>query len=233
MAGMMVITCPGCNKQFKGPTALEGRKVRCKVCGQVFEVSKAAAVEDEESPVLAVAVEEEEPKPAKPAKPVKPAKPKGKPVPPGKGGDHHEEEGSTPYAVTHLDLSPRCPHCAADMEEGAILCLHCGYNTQTRQHFETRRTLEHTGAEKVLWILPAVVCIILVLCLLGFIIFVWVQFPGLEKENKEAWWVVIVYGLFARIYSTVFSLAIMWTAGKFAFKRLVLHPTPPEKIVMK
>jgi hypothetical protein len=38
MAELIQATCPKCNKVFKAPVALRGKKVKCKGCGQVIPV---------------------------------------------------------------------------------------------------------------------------------------------------------------------------------------------------
>ena len=44
----------------------------------------------------------------------------------------------------------RCPHCTKELEPGAIICLWCGYNTQTRVLGQTTKTVEKTGGEHFL-----------------------------------------------------------------------------------
>ncbi|HEV3237575.1 MAG TPA: hypothetical protein VGZ25_11340 [Gemmataceae bacterium] len=218
MATMIPINCPHCKKENKGPAELLGKKLRCKNCGEIFTVQKAKGP----APKTPSA------KPAKQAKPVK----EGEAPVLALAPEEIEEEGpARPYAVTDLDLTPRCPHCANEIEEGAIICLFCGYNTQTRERFTTRKTIEHTGMDYFLWLLPGIVCVIVVLLCIGGIIYAWLKFDDHYKDNSSEWWVGAVFGMFAKIYSTVIELFIIYLAGKFAIKRLILHPTPPEKIV--
>ena len=42
MPATMLITCPDCKKALKGPTELQGKKIRCKSCGHTFVVKAAA-----------------------------------------------------------------------------------------------------------------------------------------------------------------------------------------------
>ena len=35
------------------------------------------------------------------------------------------------------DGEPACPSCGAVMEEGAVLCLQCGYHTKLEKHIDT------------------------------------------------------------------------------------------------
>jgi hypothetical protein len=218
MATMIPINCPHCRKVNKGPAELMGKKLRCKNCGEIFTVQKTKA-----PPPKAPA--------GKPAKKAKPAQEEDAPVLALAPEETEEEGPARPYAVTDLDLTPRCPHCANEIEEGAIICLHCGYNTQTRERFTTRKTIEHTGMDYFLWLLPGVLCVILVLLCIGGISYAWVMFDDHYKENANAWWVGMVFGTFAKIYSTVIELFIIFFAGRFAIKRLILNPTPPEKII--
>src|SRR5205085_6093737 len=40
MAATIVVACPNCQKQLKGPAEIQGKKVRCKSCGHTFSVSQ-------------------------------------------------------------------------------------------------------------------------------------------------------------------------------------------------
>jgi hypothetical protein len=41
MATSMIVSCPDCKKQYKAPPEAEGKKIRCKACGQTFRVQVA------------------------------------------------------------------------------------------------------------------------------------------------------------------------------------------------
>jgi hypothetical protein len=215
----MLIVCPGCHKESQGSTDLLGKKIRCKACGEVFPVQK--------------------PVPAKAVATAKPGKKKEEALIPildevkkPKSSGRQEVDDSTeskPYQVTDLDLATRCPHCAAEMEAGGIICLTCGYNTQSRHRFETRKVIGHTGGEKFIWLLPGILCVICVLTFIGAIVFLWVQFPTLYKQNEAEWWGGF-FGFWAQIWGSVVSTFIIWFSGRYAFIRLVFHPNPPEKI---
>jgi DNA-directed RNA polymerase subunit RPC12/RpoP len=209
VATSIIITCPQCKKQSKGPTQLVGKTIRCKACGHTFLVKSAS--------------------PNKPGPAAKAAKAKGLRRP----ADADEfEQGSNPYEVTDLDLTPRCPHCAGEMEEGAIVCLHCGYNTRTREHPTVVKVMGATFWEHLRWLLPGIACAIAVLSLGGLIAFLWVPggLRGQADKDPQSWLWYFFDNFPTQVYGTVFSLGLMWLAGKFAFKRLVLHPKPPEKI---
>src|SRR5579864_2485051 len=91
-----LITCPECRKKFKGKGDLQGKKIRCPFCKAPFTVPEMG-----------------EAAPSKPAaKPAKAAK--AAPKPPAFPGE--EDDNPNPYGVTELDLAPRCPNCANEME---------------------------------------------------------------------------------------------------------------------
>jgi len=206
MAEAILIACPECNKQLRMPAHLQGKKIRCKACGHTF--TARANDKDEE------------------VGPVAPAK--GKKAAAGKSPHPDFERDDTPYTVLDTDLAIRCPHCAAEMEsEEAVVCIHCGYNRLDRERHKTKKTYETTGMDYFLWLLPGIVCALVVLAGAGFIVFLILGLKDVVEANKEAWW---VFGLKAmQVWGTVISLFIMFFSGRFAIKRLIFHPVPPEK----
>jgi hypothetical protein len=204
MAAMIVITCPECKKQLKGPAELQGKRVRCKACGQVFAVraSKApAGVKQTDVP---------------------PAQAKSASAPPKQ---QKEETEANRYGMTDIVLSPRCPQCAAELESpDAVICLNCGYNSRTRQRMTTIRTYAYTPLDWIFWLAPGIGALIATLAMIGLICFLWIP-AGLERAAQGAWW-----GHFSvQIYGSFVAGAVIWIAGKYAFRRLVRNPRPPEK----
>lgn len=199
MAEPIVVSCPECEKQMKAPPDAEGKKVRCRACGHTFTVKAPRAK-------------------AAPAK----AAPAPKPPQQDLVADHN------PYGVTDVDLTPRCPHCAGEMEEGDVVCLHCGYNTMTRERAATRKVYERTGGDYFLWLLPGIACVLADLLLIAFILFLLIgPLKGIAERNEEAWW---NFGIGAmRVWGTVISLFCVFFATRFAVKRLILNPVPPER----
>ena len=245
MAAMISFTCPECKTQLKGPADMQGKKARCKRCSHIF-VLKANAPAVPTSPAPANRGKPAQPTNA-PAR-TSPGKPAGKkpaePEPQTEAMTYSFQDEDTevlaegaksttpsshsqnPYGVTDLDLAPRCPFCAQEMEsEDAIICLHCGYNTQTRSHPAVKRTYANTGGEIFLWLLPGIGCAIGILALIGFVCYLWLQLD--PKDYTKVW-----YGDFiapAQIWGSIVSAGVAFFLGRFAIKRLIFHPTPPEK----
>jgi hypothetical protein len=147
------------------------------------------------------------------------AKPEAQ-APPG-GKKKGFEADDNPYGVTTLDLTPRCPHCAKEVEEGDIICINCGYNSETRTFGRTRKLRHVTGGDRFLWLLPGIGAILLAGIFIG--IACWFDYVVEQGDWEESGprgfmiWVSIPCGLVA------------FFALRFAFKRLVLHPSPPEQ----
>jgi len=206
MADAILISCPECHKQLRTPAHLQGKKIRCKSCGHAFTAKARGDRESDDD--------------AGPAK--------GKKGAAKKGPNPDYEADYNPYAVTETNLAARCPHCAAELEsENAVICIHCGYDLQHRERHKTVKTYETTGMDYFLWLLPGVVCALMVLAGGGFIVFLVLWLKDIVEENKEAWW---VFGLKAmQVWGSVFALFVMFFCGKFAIKRLIFHPVPPER----
>ena len=127
----------------------------------------------------------------------------------------------------------RCPYCAKEMEsEGQTICLNCGYNTQTRDRIEFKKTYETTGGDVFLWLLPGILCALGTLLSIGVIIVFWLLFPRWKIEYDAEWW-SIFFGLWARIWGSVIFLFVIFFFTRFAVIRLILNSTPPEKIKRK
>src|SRR5205085_12090110 len=133
-------------------------------CGHGFIVQNLAQdkVDSEGAPAHREAVTAREPAaaPAAPSPSPELAAPPPEPPKPVRSAlDEELEADSNPYGVSTLDLSPRCPNCANELESAdALICLHCGYNTQTRRWASTKKTIEHTGGENFAWLLPGLIC---------------------------------------------------------------------------
>jgi predicted Zn finger-like uncharacterized protein len=204
-------SCPECKKQIKVPAEVVGKKIKCKNCGHVFAAgatSIKSADPDAKDKAGAPAI----------YKPVV---------------DEEEGDGK-PYEVTDLDLTPRCPHCANEMEADDIVCLHCGYNTVTRQRAPRRRVKDVTGEDWFWWLLPSILCILLFFTCIGWMMTRIIVYITIGEDLKKDFatqtdpmltpCVPCCY-----LWQCIFCLWIMWLTGKFAFKRLVFHFRPPEQ----
>ncbi|HLJ93330.1 MAG TPA: hypothetical protein VKU02_09085 [Gemmataceae bacterium] len=208
MPEQIVITCPECKKQLKASAELQGKRVRCKGCGNVFAVGTPTPSKSAPPRKAAAGAEATKKKP---------------PAPPAANAE--EESGKNPYGLTDVALSSRCPQCAAQMDSpDAVICLNCGYNTQSRQRITTVRAYAHTPFDWMFWLAPGILCALVVLSAIGLICFLLIP-AGLERVAGDAWW-----GHFSiQIYGSALAAGIGWIAGKFAFRRLVQNPRPPEK----
>jgi hypothetical protein len=210
MAATITITCPECRKQITAPAEVVGKKVRCKACGHVFPVKGDPAPAGKAPAAKA---------PAGKA----PAKAAGKPANAKPADD--EEEGSDPYAVSDLKLAPRCPNCANEMEsEESVICLHCGYNTQTRIQAKMKKTYDTTGWHYFVWLLPGISCVIGIILLIVWDIWFCTQ---IDDYVKDEWYEFISSGGI-KMWQTIATVFMMFGMLMFAIKRLIFNYTPPE-----
>src|SRR5207248_6007345 len=78
-----------------------------------------------------------------------------------------------PYGVTKTDETPRCPNCAKEMENAeATVCLHCGYNTMTREWGKTEKTIAVSSGGQFAHMVPGFLALFfLFTCLLWQLLF--------------------------------------------------------------
>ena len=206
MAESPVITCPECKKRFKGKADLAGKRIKCPLCAKPFVVPAEKPVETIPSAAAA-----EAPPPA---------------AAPFKFADEDEEDDKNPYGVTELDIAPRCPHCANLMaDEKAFICLFCGYNTMTRELGSTEKTLSHTGGERFMHLLPGIAVALTAFAFIVGMTYYSVVLPSVVYKTSFTF----LDAESLRMWFTIIALALVWFCGLFAYKRLIIHPTPPTK----
>jgi predicted Zn finger-like uncharacterized protein len=248
MTPTMLISCPECKTKIRAPESAIGKKIRCKACEHVFAVKPP----NKPSEITATP-------PSKPAAEKKKAEPKGKAPPPPKeekpplkpvpDEDEGNDDDGNPYDVTTLDETYRCPQCAAEMDgPEAIICLNCGFNVRTRTIVMQRRIKDITGEDKFWWLLPGILCALAVVLLITYYLIhtfvlpssIWDTWDDLSErmsrtkvladDSITGWYCFLFHPGFLGLFGLLLAF-ICWKLGKFAFERLVLHPTPPEREV--
>jgi hypothetical protein len=222
---------------------MSGKKAKCKKCGHAFVLS---ALSETKAPASAKASS------AKAAAPVAKKSPadsdhgpkmygwlsedenqkliEGKAAAPAPSEirPKYEDVSKNPYGLTQLDESLRCPFCAKEMETDAVVCLHCGYNTQNRTHGKITRTYANTGSEQFMWSLPGIIAIVAIFAFIGVIVYLWTMLPDPNsKEYREVWWKDFIRA--GQVWGSILSGFLIAGALFFAVKRLILNPKPPEK----
>jgi len=212
------ITCPRCQKKFKGKPELFGKRIKCPGCTKPFVVpSPDAKINEEElKNVFDLADEPEATEDAGVKEAIK--------VPAAKRF-FEDDDGPAQYDVTAEDLTPRCPNCANEMESAdAVVCLYCGYNTSTRTWGTTKKTIESTGGDRFLWLLPGLICALVVFLQLIFCLYFCLVLPAQLGDN----WRWLSHESM-KMWAVIFNLFLMWPLGFIAYRRLVINPDPPEK----
>jgi hypothetical protein len=148
---------------------------------------------------------------------------KGEKAPKKSEGLLDESEGA--YGVTDVYLGARCPFCANAMEEGDVICLHCGYNTVTRQTARMRKVREVTGWDVFLWLLPGIGCALILLTLvIGDLLYI----TQVNQEDFGDAWYDFIGTKGMKIWISVIVIFFCWISGKFAVRRLIFNYWPPE-----
>lgn len=231
MPATLDVSCPNCGKQLKVPAEFEGKRVKCKDCQEVFPVT---APKKAGKPAAA--------KPA--AKAPEPPKPEEKPKSPFLDDDDDDDadpgKAAKPMGVIQEEDVPRCPHCAKELDPpDAIVCVHCGFNNQTRTKGETKKVIESDAADWATHLAPGIIAVVIAVGLIVTDIVCWINMSSwvegsfLEKDDKNAitgakeYWVKP--GAFTALILAI-SLAVIIPAVRFAFRRLVFDYKPEEKV---
>lgn len=223
MANTLVIACPECDKQIKVSEEVVGKKIRCKECEHAFVVKKPKGAPAKADPKTKQTAEDK----AAAAK--------------AAAQNEDDDDGKNPYGLsTEADEGvARCPHCTKELEsEGALICLHCGYNLRTRVRTERKLVYEPTKEEKFHWLLPGVLCVIGILSALTISVFCLMKTKGWmigglfheTEDGKDQF--IIVPGCFM-FFNVFVTFVLCLSLGKFAYKRLIKNSRPPERAIEK
>ena len=213
MAGSPVITCPECEKQFKAKGDVAGKKIRCPFCTHSFVASEADSLES--------AIKDKEKKPAK----KNPTPKAGATTIALAGDDSQAEENDNPYGVKTLDLTPRCPNCANELESGdAVVCLFCGYNTMTREWGKTEKTIGVTGGRHFLHLLPGILAVLFIFWQTIGMLYYCVVMP----YHVAGTWMEWTDHESMRMWTVILTMFDIWPVGYYAYKRLLVMPKPAE-----
>jgi hypothetical protein len=217
---MAIINCPACTKKFKGKDGLEGKRIKCPLCGTPFVVAAQSSDQVKAGSPEALPQTKAGAKKGA-AKGSAPAMAKHQRVTWNK-----EDEDKDPYKLGEFDLRARCPNCANLMEsEEAVICVFCGYNTQTREWGATVRTMAVTGGQHFLHLLPGFIFVLVVIGLIIGTLYFCLELPALVHGT----WADIFDHESARMWIILFILGFMWAFAMLAYRRLVLMPRPLEK----
>ncbi|MCS7047177.1 MAG: zinc-ribbon domain-containing protein [Gemmataceae bacterium] len=198
-----VITCPACTKKFKGKDEFQGKKIKCPLCQTPFVVTAAH---------FKAATPEKKPDQAKSTQRVT---------------WNAEDDDKDPYKLGEFDVRARCPNCANLMEsEDAIICLHCGYNTMTREWGQTVRTVGVTTGQHILHLLPGIAALLTLLLFLWGLLFFALELPRYVVNT----WAAFTDHESIRMWFSGIVLAMMWMLGTIAYRRLIVNPKPEERV---
>jgi hypothetical protein len=155
----MEIAC-SCGKSFRVPDQLAGKRVKCPACQQPVAVPSPADTAAPASTAIRVACEcgnrlsvkqqlaGKAVKCPECGKPVRiPAEPSESAATAGEisaGKTQPSENDGVERLLDEVDLKAsatgrRCPDCRKDMEPDDVICVNCGFNTETGRKLGTRR----------------------------------------------------------------------------------------------
>lgn len=106
----ITFNCPGCKQSLEAPEDMAGDIIECPTCGQQITVPQPAQPKQEGTQRLYIGEEGVIPGPATVG-----------PSAPGESGQ----------------ALNKCPNCESEMEQGAVLCVKCGFHTKLGKIIKT------------------------------------------------------------------------------------------------
>jgi hypothetical protein len=215
MADTLKVACPKCKTVMQLGADKRGTKVKCPKCAAVIAIpgAPAKAAAQATAPAKAAAGEglEEE-------------------VPTLKKAGQEDEWGIIEsYEVKRTKDKQRCPHCAHDLDDDQQVCLNCGYDLIKRDRHGSRVLHGTTSLDYFIWWLPGIIC---AFCALGCGVMIYMVLSGTPDFGSLNWMQrkgVPGEAKWGYMYSTVLFAFIGFFFGRFAVKRLVMKPHPPEQ----
>ena len=128
-----------------------------------------------------------------------------------------------------MDESPRCPECANELQsEDDVICLHCGFNLKTRTSARTVKIKDVTPFGLFLWLLPGILAAIGFFTSVGLFIYLvnWRFTVTWESTTEQL--VILAFEGFI-LWSCIACVFVGYKTARFAIKRLIQHPKPPEQ----
>ena len=217
MSDMLDVSCPNCDKELKVPFEFAGKRVKCKGCEEVFTIKAAG----------------------KPKPPAKKPDPKPEPKPPVAEDDDDDDGPARSMGITKEDDVPRCPHCVKELDPpDAVVCLHCGFNNQTRIKAATQKVIAADATQWATHLAPGIIALIIVIAIVSLDAYCWVHMRGWlegsaleldEKDLSNRKKMVIPPGAFIA-FILVFSAMIVLPATRFFIRRLVFNYKPEDNV---
>jgi hypothetical protein len=190
------------------PGAVAGKKILCKACQAHISVPAARSAA----------------KPGAANTSAGTAKQSAAKSPAADATGEDEWKNFKPYNLLKESDLPRCPFCAAEVEEDQVVCLACGFNRRTRSRHDYKMFHPLTANDWILWLTPGIGAALFALFCIGVIVSVFTHVPYIAGLDS----IYFTIGNKAiPIYVTLGCLVFIYLSGNFAIRRLVLNPTPP------
>lgn len=237
MSDKLDIQCPNCGKGLKVPAEFEGKRVKCRECGEAFPVkapkAKGPAAKAAAKPAAKPAADDGSKPPAPPASTA---------APKSRFADEDEDDPNAqkPMEVIHEDDEARCPHCAQPLDPPtAVVCIHCGYNNMTRVKADMKKVWAPEFADWASHLGPGIIAALIFIGLIVLDIMCWMKMESwlegsdLQDEKPDPVtgqkMFLVRPGAFSTLITAI-SLIIMLPAFRFAWRRLAIDYRPEEKL---
>jgi len=104
------LSCPACSQKYRLKDSLAGKKAKCAKCGERIHIPTPAPLGEEPHPDLSGLFDDTFP---------------------------GTEQTLLPESATD---SSACPECGMTREQGAVVCITCGYNYRSGEKLTTHRS---------------------------------------------------------------------------------------------
>ena len=110
--------------------------------------------------------------------------------------------------------------------EKAFICVHCGYNTLTREVGKLERTYSLTFEEQLKHLSLPWPGVAVAFALILFLIWFCIVYPTIFRQGWKSW---LLGSEPIRLFLTIFTISFIYKSGYPGLHKIIFEPKPKER----